>query len=64
MHRPSELDTAWTAEADAALQAACPGWRRDHRCVDENGHQLANPHPECLAAEQRYRVILIEHDIR
>jgi hypothetical protein len=51
------------ALADEAMEAACAGWRRDRRCVDDSGSRLANPHPQCLHARYRYLVILLQHGL-
>ena len=48
------------ALADEAMAAACSGWRRDRRCVDESGDRLPHPHPQCLHARYRYLLILLQ----
>ena len=51
------------ASAAAVLESACPGWRRNRRCVDEHGNRLAHPHPMCLHAQHRHYMILLEHGL-
>ena len=46
---------------DARLAGACDGWRRQRRCVDEDGRQCRDPHPRCLAAQRRYVLSVLEH---
>jgi hypothetical protein len=49
--------------ARAALLVACDGWRKWRRCTDPDGTRVAHPHPECLAAQYRYELILLENGI-
>lgn len=49
--------------ARAALLVACDGWRQWRRCTDPDGLRVAHPHPECLAAQYRYELILLENGI-
>jgi hypothetical protein len=49
--------------ARAALLVACDGWRNWRRCTDPDGSRVAHPHPECLAAQYRYELILLENGI-
>jgi hypothetical protein len=49
--------------ARAALQVACQGWREWRRCTAPDGTRVAHPHPECLAAQYRYELILLENGI-
>ena len=49
--------------ARAALLVACDGWRQWRRCTDPDGSRVAHPHPECLAAQYRYELILLENGI-
>lgn len=51
------------ARAANELHSACAGWRLRQRCVDEHDRQVFNPHPECLAAQQRYVVFLLNHGL-
>ena len=51
------------ALADEAMAAACSGWRRDRRCVDQSGDRLAHPHPLCLHARYRYLLTLLQHGL-
>ena len=51
------------ALADEAMAAACSGWLRDRRCVDESGDRLPHPHPQCLHARYRYLVILLQNGL-
>ena len=51
------------ALADEAMAVACSGWRRDRRCVDESGHRLAQPHPQCLHARYRYLLIRLQNGL-
>jgi hypothetical protein len=56
-------DALRLAAARAELADACDGWRLRHRCVDADGTQLRDPHPECLAVQYRYVLVLIEHGL-
>ena len=49
--------------ARTALLAACEGWRQWRRCTAPDGSRVAHPHPECLAAQYRYELILLENGI-
>jgi hypothetical protein len=49
--------------AREALLVACDGWRERRRCTAPDGTRIRNPHPECLAAQYRHEVILLEHGI-
>ena len=51
------------ALAHEAMAAACSGWRRDRRCVDESGDRLAHPHAQCLHARYRYLLILLQNGL-
>lgn len=51
------------ALADEAMAAACSGWRRDRRCVDDSGDRLAHPHPQCLHSRHRYLLILLQNGL-
>jgi hypothetical protein len=46
---------------DGHLADACDGWRLRRRCVDAGGRQLRDPHPQCLEAQHRYVLALLEH---
>ena len=64
-HQPHEVDNMTSLDdrrsaADAELAIACDGWRQRLRCTDDDGRQRADPHPHCLAAQQRYVVALLE----
>jgi hypothetical protein len=49
--------------AHQALLEACHGWRERRRCTAPDGTRVRNPHPECLAAQYRHEVILLENGI-
>jgi hypothetical protein len=49
--------------AREALLVACDGWRERGRCTAPDGTRVRNPHPECLAAQYRHEVILLENGI-
>jgi hypothetical protein len=49
--------------AREALLVACDGWRERRRCSAPDGTRIRNPHPECLAAQYRHEVILLENGI-
>ena len=51
------------ALAAAVLESTCSGWRRNRRCVDEHGNRVAHPHPNCLHAQYRHYMILLEHGL-
>ena len=51
------------ARAEQALLVACEGWRAWRRCTAPDGTRVAHPHPECLAAQYRYELILLENGI-
>jgi hypothetical protein len=49
--------------AREALLVACDGWRVRRRCTAADGSRIAHPHPECLAAQYRHELILLENGI-
>ncbi|HWM19604.1 MAG TPA: hypothetical protein VNO51_07940 [Ilumatobacteraceae bacterium] len=49
--------------AREALLAACEGWRARRRCTAPDGTRIAHPHPECLAAQYRHELILLENGV-
>ena len=49
--------------ARIALLDACEGWRQLRRCTAPDGTRLPHPHPECLVAQYRHEVILLEHGV-
>jgi len=58
-----EPTAAIRERARTALLAACEGWREWRRCTAPDGSRVAHPHPECLAAQYRYELILLENGI-
>jgi hypothetical protein len=50
-----------TADIENVLADACAGWRHRQRCTDENGAQLADPHPTCLDAQHRLQLLRLGH---
>jgi hypothetical protein len=51
------------ASADEAMAAACSGWQRNRRCVDQSGNRLPHPHPQCLHARYRYLLIRLQNGL-
>ncbi len=51
------------ARAREALLVACDGWRARRRCTAPDGTRVVHPHPECLAAQYRHELILLENGI-
>jgi hypothetical protein len=49
--------------AREALLTACDGWRARRRCTAPDGTRVAHPHPECLAAQYRHELILLENGV-
>jgi hypothetical protein len=49
--------------AREALLVACNGWRARRRCTAPDGTRIAHPHPECLAAQYRHELILLENGV-
>ncbi len=61
-----DLDTptaAIRARAREALLVACDGWRTRRRCTAPDGTRIVHPHPECLAAQYRHELILLENGV-
>ena len=58
-----EPTAAIRERARTALLAACEGWRAWRRCTGPDGSRVAHPHPECLAAQYRYELILLENGV-
>ena len=61
-----DLDTPTAAireRAREALLVACDGWRARRRCTAPDGTRVVHPHPECLAAQYRHELILLENGV-
>jgi hypothetical protein len=60
---PDAPTAAIRERAREALVVACDGWRARRRCTAPDGTRVVHPHPECLAAQYRHDLILLENGV-